>query len=375
MISTGGGSPEEWTPDFNEYFRSRVQYNDATQQWRLEYDSNNQMLFVMLSSNRLTYETSFVLGPTLNKWGIFSDRVYGLLPFTQEYFGSVDIEGFANLFDHVLYYRETEPAVELGLDRHYPRLQKQLTTVSSSLVSRAYLPNTRVEMEALNPSSDGWFYGASDVAATNGKKGMDSWVEVGFLRPPELKGMPDLYTELTELAVGSIPTVAPADLEGSFTTSWNPESFYPTVEDWDSEVAVTYEDSLVDYDDEFGDTIDYQLMSGTSTLDYQYISTPVIDVDIDSIEDWMDDGEAEDWDGQGINYPTLTHQISVKSGDDGITVATIIPDLARFKHGLWSYALHPSGVEHRLRMEATGIGEFYEVRYISATVNYGGQRG
>lgn len=375
MLSTGGSAPEDWTPDFNEYFRSAVKYDESAQQWRLEYDSNNQLLFVMLSSNRLTYEKSFVLGPTLNKWGVFSDRIYGALPFTQEYFGVVDIEGFANLFDHVLYYREDEPAVELGLDRHYPRLQKQLTTASSSLVSRAYLPNTRVEMEALRPSSDGWYYGASDVAATNNKQPMDSWIEIGYVRPPELKSMPDLYTEITELTIGSIPVTAPIELSGSFTTSWNHDEFYPVTEDWDSEVEIEYEDSLIDYNDESGDTIDYALISGTSTSDYQYISTPIVDIDVESTEDWNDAGVAEDWNGQGINYPTLTHQLTVKSGDDGITLVTTVPELARFKHGSWSYALHPSGIEHRVRFEASAVGEFYHARYISATINYGGQRG
>lgn len=377
MISSNGGTPEDWTPEFNEFFRESLITNQTErQQWRLEYDSNNAMLFVMLSSNRINYERAYVLGPTLNKWGIFSDRVYGFLPFTSEYFGYVDVNGFANILDHRLYYRETEPDVELGLNRHYPRLEKQLRTASSSLVSRAYSVNERVEMEALEPTSDSWFHDNSSVPATLGQKAMDSWVEVGYLRPSEMKGVPDLYGEIIELAIGSIPTTAPVSLEGDFTTSWNTDAFYPVIEDLNSSVEITYDDILVDYDDETGDVIDYQLMSGTSTLDYLYISDPSIDVTIDSVEDENSaDDEIEDLNGQGINYPTLTHQVTVKSGDDGITVVNTTPELARFNHGLWSYALHPSGVEHRLRLEASAIGEFYQVRYISATFNYGGQRG
>lgn len=366
-------SPQPWTPEFNEFFREYVKDRPQSDYFfRLDYDTASESVFVSESHTGQVYQRSFVLKPTLDKWGTFDVETHGFGQWTAEDFGYVTQEGFIYKFDDV-FFRETEPAIEDGLDRYHPRIQKQLAVPSSSLVIRnlTYDP-TNLE-EIVNVNLPAWYKPRSFVPAVPAKGTLDSFIEVGYLRSPELGMAADAYAEFYEITVFTPPT-QPTHPE-DFTTEWRADFFYPEIEDWDYGGDLIPEDIVEDWAVESG-VDDWGSGSVSGFEDWNAMSNydSVIDPSV-PIVDWNQPAPAESFGGNSGDQPALPYKLSIHASQDGITVESYAPELAKFNVSAQSYATFTSGTLHYLRFAATDIGEYYHVRGLELTMGYGGQQG
>lgn len=371
--------PNDWTPDFNEFLRSYLDDRLENQRkWRLEYDASTETIYLSESTNLNDYWRTFVLKPTLNKWGIFSDKVYGFLPLTEQGFGYVDQNGFPQILDPGFLNRETEPDNALGLSRIFPRMEKQHNVISSSVVSRAATPNVAQPMSIFEVPQAGWYH-PKDLGTLrdNGLKGLDSWIEIGYLRPQEVVGSSsEGEIEFQQIVLGSLPSKAPAVMD--FTTEWNQEgtAFYPDEEDMNSAPTITPADLIEDWNALGLPNIDYFISDNEGNLDFGGLDFSTYSFIIDSTEDLgSETADDEDLNGAVIGLPEITYGIAVRSSQDGITFAEYTPDLQRFNTDVRQWGLSSSGNLHRLRLSAVDPWQYYHVRYLEATITYTGRVG
>ena len=376
MRSVNGAAPSDVTPDFNEYFRDYIAKSIMRKSiWRIDYDQVRQHIYVSESMDSQTYWRSFVLHPTMNKWGIFSDRVYGFLPLTNDQYGYVDAVGIPNYYTDS-FNRGTEPDNALGLNRMYPRHEKQLSVPSSSAVSNADEINPAVAFESPELPQAAWYKPGSHYPQPSGVKGLDSWIEIGYLRPEvgyrapgQMNNYSEGIIEIQRFTLGSIPSAAPETPD--FTTEWKPEYFYGDSEDWSSIPAIVNGDAVFDLNALAGN-VDLLTAPDDGGVDCLNFNRPTLIFIDDGVEDWNALDGAEDWSGPVSGLPRLTPRITLQSSDDGITFEEFTPQLARFNTAAWTYTQLSSGVHHRLRLEAIDPNEYFHIRFLDLTLNYVG---
>lgn len=324
-----GVNSKPLTPEFNEFFRAYViDRFSAEVRWRVEYDDARQQIFIMESNDLVTYTNCFVLYPTLNKWGIFSEKNYGILPLTNELYGYVDQKGFCHYFIDTI-NRGADPEVEEGLTRIYPRIQHQQTVLSSSAVSTAFAMNA-VTLPA-RPMHTGWYDVGSDMPRAEGMIGLDSIIQVGYFRPADLTSAIDANVEIQKFIFGSTETQSPETQETMTSlTDWKADWFYVPMEDWNE--------------------------SGPS-------------------EDWNTNGLAEDWMWSGSLRPKVNHNIEVYTSEDGITVDIREVSLSKFYTGAWKYASMTLGVMNMIQISAIDVNQYWHWKYMEFQMQYGGESG
>lgn len=145
-----GREPENVTPVFNEYFRDFLK-DVNFRQVRINYIMEQDLLYVQLMDWTNHYVHTFVLSLALDRWGTFDERHRGIFRYRRERgaWGYMDNEGRTHKFVEYLYFKETEPGV---------------------------------------------------------LEGLDSFVELGYVKPPELQKEVDTLLEMQELLLGSQPS-------------------------------------------------------------------------------------------------------------------------------------------------------------------------
>lgn len=363
--------PEPWVQDFNEFFREHVK-DKIHRGWsyRLDYDPHREVLFLLESSDGEKYQRGWVLRPTLNKWGIFSDPVYGFLALTPERYGYIAADGLAHYFQEQ-YFREVEPPPELGLDRHYPRVQKASVIPSSSAVSRAVTIDLGAPSTLNEYPKPGWYKRFSDNPVGPYPGPMDSWIEIGYIRPEQLGEAADDLGEIQTVMLGSIPVAATRD---DFTTSWRPGYFFGESEDWNSPPIITVDPAPVIEDRMLlPDEIEDQNLVPSYLIDmllYENRSVSFVD---EYTEDWNDESGSEDWGGPVSGLPEITLDLSIRSSQDGRTFEEVFPELARFDTDSQQYATMTSGSFHRVRIAAEQPMQYFHATSIHLSFAYGGQ--
>lgn len=369
MVLNAAAEPTPWTQDFNEFFREYCRDRQINlHQWRLEYDVDREYIYLMESANGVDYWRTHVIAPTLNKWGELSDKIHGVLPLTEELFGYVDQlripQYFINAHD-----REIEPPNELGLNRLFPRVQKNLLIPSSSAVCNAIAWNPEYTFPIPDLVSGGWFEPGVELKSAAVTGPMDSWIEIGYIRPAEYNAPADANFEIQELIIGSIPSAAP--VEESWITEWKPNYFYDPVEDWDDDIILIpgdFTDDLM-----IGDSIlDLNAASGDSDLDFNVANYPTF-IDSSDHEDWNNTAISEDWMSPISGLPIIDYDLSIQGSGDGITFDLFTPVIARFNTAALTYSVETSGNFHRIRFDAVQQGHYFHVKYAEVNVEYGGQ--
>lgn len=374
FLSNNSADVTPFSPEFNEYFLEYMYPEDGdltpNQFWRVDYNPARETLFLSESADGNTYYRTFVFNPTREKWGIFSDRHFGFLALTPDTFGHVDPQGFAHYFSPI-FTRETEPSNARGLNRIMPAGQKQGYVMSSSVVCRCAEWDSTSPMEPYNPPEAAWYSGATIVPATYDPSPLDSWIEIGYVRPEQLAGWVNQTVEIQEMKLSSIP-IAP-NFPADYRTNHHKQWFYYTPEDWDSPADIDIFDILDDWMTASGDE-DY-LLSPDTTEDYMLMDDPSISFTWDSAEDWNNGGPAEDWNGPGLNLIPLTYDMQWLASQDGITFDTCIPKMARFNTTAQDWAGLSGGLYHRIRIAATSQMQYYDVTLMSVTLQYSGNIG
>jgi hypothetical protein len=280
----------------------------------------------MESNDLLIYTNTFVLYPTLNKWGLFSERVQGILPLTNDLWGYVDAQGYCHYFVNTI-NRGADPAVELGRTRAYPRIQKIQLFPSSSGVGIAY-PMDATEITDV-PVIAGWYDSEAHGPVSEGTTGLNSHVYIGYFRPSDLTNSIQANVEIQTMVFGSTESRSP-ETEDTMTelTNWKPEWFYTTEEDWND--------------------------AGTA-------------------EDWNLDAPSEDWNWSGSLRPRVSHNIEIHTSEEGITFDIRELTLSRFYTGAWKYASMTLGVMNVIHVSAEDVDQYWHFKYLELQMQYGGE--
>lgn len=371
MTAGGGRDPQPWTPEFNEFFRQYLlQVTSGTPSFRLEYDLDRELIYIMESTEGTEYWRTWVLAPTLDRWGVFNESVCGIGFLNTKDYGYVDSLGRAYVFVEQ-FWRSVEPANERGANRHYPRYEKGLQGPSSSAVSRNVAWNLEAPLESPVVPAAAWYLPGSVTPAALDLAGMDSWIEIGFMRPQGMTDGADSEIEIQELLIGSIPSLAP-ETPGFYTQHRPHEYFYFDREDWSAEPLLSPIALPYDLDSEDGYE-DLEYAGDYGHIDMEYLTVYDAYFDIESWEDWNLSGPAEDWNGPQLALNRITHKLSVLASTDGITFDEYTPVMARFNTAGRLFTTWTSGVYNVIRLAADEPGEYYHAKLISLTIEYGGQ--
>lgn len=377
FITNGIGEISPFSPEFNEFFLGYTEREDGQltehQFWRLDYDENREILFLAESTDGVHYWRAFVFTPTRDKWGLFSNVAHGFLPFTNDTYGYVDQEGYCHYFTPTLQIKEGLPDNSLGYNRHMPRHQKATRTPSSSLVSRAYVDNPATPTTALSPPAAAWYENDGQSVKRDYPVSLDSWIEIGYVRPQQLQGLVDDVIEIQEMKVSSIPSSPSFDPD--FRSNHHKTDFYGTEEDWNSLALSLADDDITEdcmFIDDDTDDEDWLIDVGDSE-DFNLLMGGTVVFAIESEEDWNLLSGTEDWGGLASGLNPITYDIEVRASQDGITFDTSIPQMARFDIAAQSYVGLPSGAFNRIRLSAAAPYQYYWASYISVAIQYQGK--
>lgn len=373
MIAQTNGVPEGWTPEFNEFFLEYIkQVAGDNRFWRVDYYEAKEMLFISESLDGVGFWRSFVLTPTRNKWGIFSGEQYGFLKIAPDLFGFIDAEANIHYFVDG-FTRESEPAIADGIDRYYPRLEKQLAIPSSSAVSNAVTFNLEAPTDPFDPPAAAWYVPGSSMPTQGAQMGMDSWIEVGYLRPANIANSADGVLEIQEVKLGSTPGAALPAWQDTFITAHRTD-LYGESEDWSSAASIVDGDEIEDLNTSTLEDTDLNSGVNAGNWDLLWLNYPTITFSDGGFEDWdSSTDEDEDWNGRYLSLTQLDYTLKLLASEDGITFDEYSPELVRFDVGARLYVTLTSGNFHRLRLEATNPLEYYHLQFLELTLNYNGE--
>lgn len=341
MITQNGNIPEAITPQFNEFFLA--QFKDSTafdRRWRIEYDFDRQLVFIMESSDGLTYYQSYVLSLTLDKWGIFSQRVTGILPLTQDSAGYVTPDGTVYRFA-AHYGIKKEPSISACLNRVAARNQKTLEIPSSSAVLYVHAApevvgdGRFIAGDQPNAVADAWYEPTSFYPKAIALSPLDSFIDIGYTVTDDryadagriYNAGADLMIDTTSILVGSLKSSAP--LNQPFATDYRLDYFFPTLEDWLTDVGA---------------------------------------------EDWnLGADSTEEWHGIPSSFPQLSYGISLQTSMDGITFDANEVVMAKFGLGATLFTVQASGHQHVMRFTANKVNEYFRIQYLELTHAAGGR--
>lgn len=271
LFQSKGDAPTPYAPIFNEFLIEYFRANDMTvgQNLRLEWDDLRRFLYVSVSvtPELPVYEKSFVYYPPLDKWGYFNEQHLGIIPVYinanergGQYFGFVDIDGRIKYWDN--------------------------------------LPTREV-------------MGVGDATTL---VGLDSILQVGLIRFPELNDSFDRLAEVVGVSIGS-------QVSG-------PESQF-------SEDYLQVPDGVDDQD--------YEIATG-----------------------------AEDFGFNSLAY--VNHGLRVIGTKDGRSeFMSQEPILSEFAEGIRHYACSVPGVWHIIEFSALAAGEAYHIRSCELNAIDGGR--
>jgi hypothetical protein len=312
LFQSQGDAPEPVAPLFNEFLIDYIRKNKLYlgQNARIEWDDLRRFMYVSLSvtPESSLYERAYVLYPALDKWGIFSDAHYGIVPIQIDgniregaYFGYVDADGRVRFWSDFA-SREILPT-DANLNLRYPTIQKGSHvasgggwTIVSSTIGFNSEPMTPMEGPA------GYYAPESNTPAAANVEGLGAKIQIGLIRFDQEESF-DAMTEVTALALG------------------NNES--------GDEVQIT-EDYLT-VPDGMSDE-DYNALTGT-----------------------------EDFGDGTLHY--INHQTRIISTIDGKTLfQDAIPIEVQFAEGVRHYSCSTVGIWHILELSAESPGEAFHLR-------------
>lgn len=333
-LQTAKNVTQDIDPKFNEYLRYYLEDStDLIRHWRLEYDYRRQQLFVMESTDLVNYNKAFVCHLTLGKWGIFSDRVMGFLAFTPDLYGYIDQNGLSHYFtdNHV---NEIVPLNTSMLSKRLATRDKYIQSVintpliaASVTVASEYPITFDLSTDAI-AQRDGWFInGSHNSIPTLTLGSLDSWLEIGYFRPPELGDGPSRGSDIQNFIVQNIISLPWINLTSDMTAD--------NIKSWYSQLVIQ----------------DY-MIGGVD-------------------EDWNTLGGAEDWNGQQTELSRYSYDFSVSSSFDGIIIDSENYSLSRFYPAMQVWTGTTSGIFTQIRFEVNGAFEYFHVQYLESNLTAG----
>jgi hypothetical protein len=323
LFQSQGGPPEPMTPLFNEFLIDFIRKNKLSigQNIRIEWDDLRRFMYVSVSftTEFAIYERAYVLYPSLDKWGVFSEPHYGILPIgiganqrEGSYFGFVDSSRFVRYWSDFA-SREILPTAGVASLR-YPLIQKpsyeedggdSIVCASSGIFSSE--PTTDVDLAA------GYYQPGSSTPLTSELTGLDAVLQVGLIRFDGQDGY-DRLSEVLAVMLGNLESGPQDQLS---------------------------EDYLV-------------VPDGVSDEDYEVVEG------------------AEDFGESPLAY--VNHNLRVISTNDGRSLfQQAIPELVAFNEAARHYSCSTSGIWHILEVSADSPGQAFHLQAFELTATDAGR--
>lgn len=332
-----------YSPLFNEFLIDYIGKNKLNQgnQLRLEWDEIRRFLYVsvMLNPGSNTYDTAFCYYANIDKWGKFTGKHKGIIPFQiNDSLRQGNYQGFVGQAGFVRYWQES------------PNREQNFIEAKVQLGSRSlYYPVIQHPMQ----------FGAEDIGQVMGSAAKASGFSRsaqktvnGILLPPRA-GFYSTYV-MDTTTPGTFP---------SFSNTWVPAAAQlkglsasitlglfrplgPQSVDELSEVINVLIRSLVAQDPAVTGYFDRETESGTD--DYQS-------------ESGVNDYDPAQPDSYGF-------QLTVTSTLDGVTTfLTQSADLTVFTPGASYYSCSVNGLWHYLTITANNVGESFHITILEIT--------
>lgn len=322
LFQTKGEAPTPWTPLFNEFFinyarRLKLKIGENV---RLEWDELQQVLYVSVSESihNPIYETTFILYPVLDKWGVFKRPHYGIFPIlidsTQregDYYGYADGDGQIRMWRDSG-YRESLP-VDTTLDLISPPIEwpNDLSQAGYTVMSgEGFAPGS---VSSVDYSRVAFYPRDGTIPVVGQRLGLEARIVLGLIRFEQLSSSNDEMTEVTQIAIASHKT-------GQIGMS----------EDWN--------------------------VPPSGTAD----------------EDWNIMLSQEDWGNDPTN--SISYGLRLFGTVDGRTTFTEeVPATVLTQAGITYYACAVTGLWHLLEVTATEPGDRFHLRAFELTAAYAGK--
>lgn len=324
LFQSQGGPPEPYAPLFNEFLIEYIRQNKLNlgQNIRIEWDDLRRFMFVSVSVTPEfdKYERAYVLYPPLDKWGVFNEIHYGVVPVTiyanqreGSYFGYVDIEGRVRYWGDFA-SREVLP-IGNQLNLRYPRIQKGAHIADGGgyyIMSSSLTFNSEPMTPMLGAA--GYYANASNTPATPNVIGLNAKLQVGLIRFDQLNDSHDHMSEVISIMLGNVESGPEAQL---------------------SEDYLTVPDGVADED--------YAVVAG-----------------------------AEDFGFDSLAY--VNHKVRIISTLDGRSLfQSADPVMVEFTEAARHYSCSTSGIWHILEVSADSPGEAFHLRAFELTVTDAGR--
>jgi hypothetical protein len=324
---------------FNEYLRGVMKENPDVK-FRLNYITESDHLYVQLLDAGPFYATTYVYSMGVDKWGTFNRNHKGICRFssTPGDYGYIDVDGYPHRF-HDLPFDET---VDGGIE------------------------------------------------------GLNSEIELGYIRPASGSLSADIEFEIQEIVTSAVSTLSVDYVV--IEEDWNGDDafvsfnigFYNHDEDWNGFGVADFDEDMnaesgdEDYNDGTGDTDLNDSVAGVHDFDWNdagapidWGATPVGGVDTSYIIDWQDgtlNAPDEDWNGPQAFVNDVSYQLESISNLDGVQEdLSVIPTLAVRKQNMDLWTMFTSGQNHRFIYRATEPWEKFHVKFLATTVSFQGQ--
>jgi hypothetical protein len=246
LFQSQGDAPTPYAPLFNEFLIDFIRKNNLSvgNNLRIEWDDLRRLMYISVSfSEELEqFERAYVLYPSLDKWGVFNEPHYGIVPIqidgntrAGQYFGYVGLDKRVRFWDDFP-SREVLP-VEERYNLRYPLIQKNSFEAEGGnyqIASSAGVVNSLPTLSMLGTA--GYYANESNTPATPELTGLNAKVQVGLIRFPELGDSFDRMTEIVSLMLGNVESGSDSQLSEDYLI------VPPGVDDQDYEAVAGTED-------------------------------------------------------------------------------------------------------------------------------------
>jgi len=324
LFKSQGGPPEPYAPLFNEFLIEYIRQNKLSlgQNIRIEWDDLRRFMFVSVSVTQMfpIYEKAFVLYPALDKWGVFNEPHFGVVPVTipanqriGSYFGFVDSDGRVRYWSDFA-SREILPEGN-QLNLRYPRIQKNSHLADGGgfwIVSSSLTLNCEPMTTMLGVA--GYYANESNTPATPAVEGLAAKLQIGLIRFDQLNDSHDHMSEVLGIMLGNVESGPEAQL---------------------GEDYLTVPDGVADED--------YEVVAG-----------------------------AEDFGFNSLAY--VNHKLRIIATLDGRSLfQDAVPQLTQFTEAARHYSCALSGIWHILEVTADDPGEAFHIHAFELTATDAGR--
>lgn len=323
LFQSQGDAPTPVAPLFNEFLIDYIRKNKLNigQNTRIEWDDLRRFMYVSISvtPELAIYERAFVLYPSLDKWGIFSEQHYGILPVQiggnereGAYFGFVGADARVRYWSDFA-SREILPT-DAGLTLRYPVIQIGSHKASgggwSIMASTMGFNSNPMDYEE---GRAGFYATDSETPAAANTVGLGAKIQVGLIRFDQEESF-DSMTEVVNLMLGNV---------------------------------------------ESGDEVQ---------LGEDYVTIP----DGMSDEDYEELTGAEDFGEGTLDY--VNHGLRIISTIDGRSLfQSAVPELVQVAEGARHYSCSTVGIWHILELTAESPGEAFHLQAFELTATSAGR--